>query len=528
MLAKKLAFKVLAILGICLSLGLFTLGSVAGWLQFRSSLDLQLKNARNLAGLIIHDIDGYMMKGDSTEVDRFISEVKGKKFIMDLRIFDELAKEVSPTPSQTPNAKIQQAIAAGRTLEFKETMDGKHTLSLVLPFPNEQRCQSCHDAGAAYLGGLLVTTSIEEGYVGARHLLIMLAVVGTGFFLVLLACMYFFFSKTIIAPIADVSRQVDELAGGGGDLTRVLPVRTQDEIGNLASGINRLTSTIQGIITRIAQNAAQLAAAASQLNVTSADMARSMEAMAGQATTVATASEQMASTSQEIAGSCSIAADGAMQATETARDGAEVVERTIAVMASIADRVKDTARTVESLGSRSDQIGEIIGTIEDIADQTNLLALNAAIEAARAGEQGRGFAVVADEVRALAERTTRATKEIGSMIKSIQQETRGAVTSMEEGVHEVTRGTDEASRSGESLQAILQRVSDVTGQVNQIATAAEEQNATTGEITRNIQDITDTVQSTARGAQDSAQAAGQLAGLARELQELVGKFRIGA
>lgn len=114
------------------------------------------------------------------------------------------------------------------------------------------------------------------------------------------------------------------------------------------------------------------------------------------------------------------------------------------------------------------------------------------------------------------------------MIKSIQQETRGAVTSMEEGVHEVTRGTDEASRSGESLQAILQRVSDVTGQVNQIATAAEEQNATTGEITRNIQDITDTVQRTARGAQDSAQAAGQLAGLARELQELVGKFRIGA
>jgi methyl-accepting chemotaxis protein len=221
-----------------------------------------------------------------------------------------------------------------------------------------------------------------------------------------------------------------------------------------------------------------------------------------------------------------MAAEGGKQATDRAKTGTEVVEQTVLVMNRIAQQVKSSAATVAGLGERSDQIGAIIGTIEDIADQTNLLALNAAIEAARAGEQGRGFAVVADEVRALAERTTRATREIGEMIKSIQSETREAVGAMEEGVREVENGTREAAKSGDSLQEILQQISEVTMQVNQIATAAEEQTATTGEITNNIMQITDVVQDTSKGAHTCATAASHLAGLADDLQRLVGQFRL--
>jgi methyl-accepting chemotaxis protein len=202
------------------------------------------------------------------------------------------------------------------------------------------------------------------------------------------------------------------------------------------------------------------------------------------------------------------------------------VDKTVAVMGQIAVNVQASAKTVESLGARSDQIGAIIGTIEDIADQTNLLALNAAIEAARAGEQGRGFAVVADEVRALAERTTRATKEIGEMISSIQKETKGAVAAMGLGVRQVEAGTAEAARSGEALREILEQVNDVVMQVNQIATAAEEQTATTSEISTNMLQITEVVQQTSRGANESAQAAAQLSGNAEELQQLVRKFKL--
>ena len=169
----------------------------------------------------------------------------------------------------------------------------------------------------------------------------------------------------------------------------------------------------------------------------------------------------MSDTSGDIAQNCQMAAEGAQRASQSARNGAVVVERTIAVMNQIAVTVQESAKTVANLGERSDQIGTIIGTIEDIADQTNLLALNAAIEAARAGEQGRGFAVVADEVRVLSERTTRATREISEMIKTIQRETKSAVSAMEQGVHQVESGTSEAEKSGAALQDILQQVNDV-------------------------------------------------------------------
>ncbi|BBA69564.1 methyl-accepting chemotaxis protein [Geobacter sulfurreducens] len=326
-----------------------------------------------------------------------------------------------------------------------------------------------------------------------------------------------------LAQLVDVAR---DLAEGDGDLTRKLDVSSQDEVGEACRWINVFIEKLRGIIARVADTTHQLAAASAQVNVSAEQIATGAEEVASQASTVATAGEEMASTSHEIAQNCALAADGARRASDSATAGAGVVAQTVAVMDRIASRVKASAQTVESLGSRGDQIGEIVGTIQDIADQTNLLALNAAIEAARAGEQGRGFAVVADEVRALAERTTKATKEIAGMIRAIQQETRTAVGSMEEGVRDVETGTAEAARSGEALREILDQINDVSLQVNQIATAAEEQTATTSEISTNMQQITGVVQDTSRGAHESAAAANRLNGLAQELQRLVGQFRL--
>jgi len=333
-----------------------------------------------------------------------------------------------------------------------------------------------------------------------------------------------FIVRSITRPIAPMVAAAKRIAEG--DLNVAIEHMSNDEIGQLSDSLRIMAENLKRMISQVSSTSTQIATASSQLHSTAEQIATGAEEVAAQAATVATASEEMSATSGDIAQNCQLAAEGAQLAAQTASDGASVVEKTVAAMGQIAEKVMESARTVEELGARSDQIGAIIGTIEDIADQTNLLALNAAIEAARAGEQGRGFAVVADEVRALAERTTRATKEIGEMIKAIQRETKGAVTAMEQGVQQVESGTMEAAKSGEALQNILEQVNNVAMQVHQIATAAEEQTATTSEISSNMIQITEVVQQTSHGAQESATAAAQLNGNAEELQHLVRQFKL--
>lgn len=374
------------------------------------------------------------MKGDSKEVRRYIEEAKQRRFLFDLKIFNAEGKEPDAADSAAANESIVTALKSGRSIESEESDNGIHTLNVAVPLENEQRCQGCHEAGLKYLGGVLLKTSIQDGYDSSRKLTLILLFTGMFFFVAMLGSIYLFFRTAIIGHILNMARTVEELASGDGDLTKTIPVTSRDEIGGLAQGVNMLMSKIYDIIGHIAEDATQLSSAAQQLSSTSEQMVIGIQAVSSQTGNVATASEEMAATSCEIANNCLVAADKSKMATNSASTGTVVVERTIAVMVSIAAKVQESAATIQNLGNRSDQIGEIIGTIEDIADQTNLLALNAAIEAARAGEQGRGFAVVADEVKALAERTTRATREIATMIKAIQAETREAVLIMEKGV----------------------------------------------------------------------------------------------
>jgi methyl-accepting chemotaxis protein len=333
-------------------------------------------------------------------------------------------------------------------------------------------------------------------------------------------------TRSITSPLAVFLERTTDIAQGEGDLTKRIDTSGNDEIAQISGMFNQFIGKLHTIISRISTTSIQIAVASSQLNATSGQIATGAEQVAAQSTTVATAGEEISATSGNIAQSCQMAAEAAQQASQSATNGAGIVDSAITIINNIAVRVSESAQMVAGLGDRSDQIGAIIGTIEDIADQTNLLALNAAIEAARAGEQGRGFAVVADEVRALAERTTRATKEIAALITTIQRETKGAVVAMEQGVNQVKTGTSEAAKSGEALRDILEQVNAVTMQVNQIATAAEEQTCTTGEISNNMQQITQVVQDTANGAHQSAQAAARLNNTAEELQRLVRQFKL--
>jgi len=358
-----------------------------------------------------------------------------------------------------------------------------------------------------------------------RNATIVTITIGLLFFAIVLG-IFFVLIRSITAQLGGDPSYVAEIARkvADGDLT--LNVETKGSSQCVLVAMREMVNNLRQIVSQVSQSADSIATASKQMHSSAEQIADSAEKVVNQAVTVATAGEEMSATSGDIAQNCQMAAEGAQRAAQSAQNGATVVDKTVTVMNQISDKVQESAKTVESLGARSDQIGAIIGTIEDIADQTNLLALNAAIEAARAGEQGRGFAVVADEVRALAERTTRATREIGEMIKAIQSETKGAVVAMEQGVKQVETGTIEASKSGGALREILEQINDVAMQVNQIATAAEEQTATTGEISSNMQQITEVVQQTSQGAQESAAAAAQLNGNAEELQRLVRQFKL--
>jgi methyl-accepting chemotaxis protein len=322
------------------------------------------------------------------------------------------------------------------------------------------------------------------------------------------------------AHVREIAKSV-----AGGDLSVVVDADSRFQ-ESVLWGMKTMVENLQSMVQTTVDISSSIASSSNQLHASSAQIATGAEEVAAQASTVATASEEMSSTSADIARNCTLAAELSSKTMDSASNGATVVQESIRVMNVIADRVRQTSSAIEALGSRSEEIGEIVGTIEDIADQTNLLALNAAIEAARAGEQGRGFAVVADEVRALAERTTKATREIGGMIKSIQNETRVAVHTMEEGVHEVANGAESSQKSGRAIEEIINHINDISMQISQIATAAEQQTATTGEVTMNIHQITEVVHQTAQGAEESAVAAAQLAEQGQMLQGLVSNFKL--
>ena len=331
--------------------------------------------------------------------------------------------------------------------------------------------------------------------------------------------------KSII--IAPINKTVEVIEGvAQGDLTRRIDVTSRDEIGALAEHFNHLVEKLHEAIMQVAGSSNEVSSAAGMLDNATEHMATGVEEAAMQVNSVAAASEEMSKTTSEIAHNCVVAAKSSEKANSSASSGEKIIQETIEVMNRINNRVKESAEIIKNLGVRSDQIGEIVGLINDVADQTNLLALNAAIEAARAGEHGRGFAVVADEVRKLAERTSDATKEIRETIQSMQSETKKAVVSMEEGVNDVGQGTVEAAKSGEALKDILHQINKVTSEINQIAVASEEETATTNEIASSIQQISQVMQETSKRIQGNAEASAKLANLSKTLQEMVGQFRL--
>ena len=337
---------------------------------------------------------------------------------------------------------------------------------------------------------------------------------------------YFLLRNIVLKPLEKMSDISRDIAKGEGDLTKRVPSEGNDELARMGSYFNEFIEKLQHMIKKVAHVTDKVASASVELSATAEEISKGTDTLTSRASQTAAAVEEMNATVGQVAQNSGKAASLAQDTVKTAQEGGTVVSSTISGMQQLSEAVSNSATIISDLGKSSDQIGEIVRTIEDIADQTNLLALNAAIEAARAGEQGRGFAVVADEVRKLAERTTKATKEIGDMIRQIQQDTRGAVESMQQGTQKVTAGVDLVNKTGEALSQIVRMVSESADMIRQIAVASEEQSVATQQIASDIENVAKVTKESSSGAHESAKASQDLSQLAVELQGIVGGFKI--
>ncbi|MGE5680548.1 MAG: methyl-accepting chemotaxis protein [Bacillota bacterium] len=329
-----------------------------------------------------------------------------------------------------------------------------------------------------------------------------------------------------------LSHSVEQMLGAmdrfsRGDLTVALNVKKDDLIGRMFQGFNSTVEAFRLMVTKVTEAVHDTASASSQISASTEEMAAGSNEQAHESSEIASSVEEMAKTILDNTKNAEVASATASEAGKKAKQGDEAVGKTIEGMNRIAEVVIKSAIKVKDLGKSSSQIGEIIQVIDDIADQTNLLALNAAIEAARAGEQGRGFAVVADEVRKLAEKTTKATKEISIMINQIQSDTSIAVEAIEQGTREVEEGKALARNAGEALSEIIKGTEKVNEIISQVAKASEQQAVSSEEISKNIEAITTVTQQTSAGIQQIARSAEDLGKLTLNLKDLVGRFHTG-
>jgi methyl-accepting chemotaxis protein len=322
------------------------------------------------------------------------------------------------------------------------------------------------------------------------------------------------------AYVADIVQKVAE-----GDLR--IEIKTEKKYQNsLLAHVDTMVGKLKQLMGDIKSTSDTLASASQELSASAEQMSRGVTEQSGRANQIATASTEMSQTIIDIAKNSSNIATSATETLKVANDGEKVVDKSVEEVRAIASTVNESAKRMSSLGDRSKQIGEILNVIKDIADQTNLLALNAAIEAARAGEQGRGFAVVADEVRKLAERTGKATSEIGGMISGIQSEMGNAVVSMEEGTKKVETGVQYSAKAGDALRNIVGSVSELQTMVQQIATATEEMSTTSEQISGDIETIANVSKETSASSEQISKASSDLARLAGNLQNVVGLFKV--
>jgi methyl-accepting chemotaxis protein len=376
----------------------------------------------------------------------------------------------------------------------------------------------------------LISLQLSEGerlnvettaqYLAIRNTFLLIGAVA----LVLVLVAAVMISLSIIRPLSGLRSVISEVQESS-NLTLRADTRGRDEVSDTARAFNAMLEHQQALIRHLTDTATQLAAASEEMSAISAQVSQAATAQGDQTSMVATAVHQMSVAVQEVARNAQSTASNAADANKEARQGSELVQSNLTSIQGLSTSVEKAGEVIDTLHSQSDEISKVLGVIQSIAEQTNLLALNAAIEAARAGEAGRGFAVVADEVRSLASNTQKATESIRSMIDALQGGARSAVSAMQLSREQAQNSVSRAREAGEVLNHIALAIEGIADGNVQISAATEQQTAVANEISENISSLNDSIGDVVNGAEQSSIASRDLAQLATGLQQQIQRFR---
>lgn len=524
MYKSSLTRKIILIIATTLIVGFTCLGIVSIFLEYTAVIDLQRKNARQLASTVTHDILNQMIKGDMKDFGGYVAEIKAKGGVAGIRIFNAEGKEWG---GGAINEEMRTAIASGSPKELSASKEGKRFLDLAVPLANEERCRGCHKGDAKYLGGVILTTSLEDGFASALRLTLVMSAVGVFFFFAMLWTLYVFFNRTVVQQISELYKQLGDLAGSEGDLTKILHIRTTCEIGRLGDEVNNLTEKVRSTFIDLYKQTCLIGTDVCELAAGTERTLKMTQDQKDQAFTVAASTEELAQTIREVTENTHRAAALSSAVDSAASSGMNVVEETWNCMQQISGSVNDTLVIIRELEAASAHIGEMVVLIEDIADQTNLLALNASIEAARAGDAGKGFAVVASEVKGLAEKTTASTREIKKVVTNIQKTSRSAADMIGTESALVQTGLAKAEEARDSLENIKSHANESRVMIEQIATASEEQNATTNHISEMIRLVSRSAEETNTMMLRTSEGFATFSEVVEQIYSSVGKFSVG-
>ena len=459
---------------------------------------------------------GFSLKAMSEMIRDFRFGERGQVFLIDasgeIKVHPQAELSGSGRLAELFGSAAAQALLGGDGKAVRFERDGETYLAVA------QKLSS--------LDWLLVSEVPEaEIYAEARQALVMTSVIGLGVALLFLGLVVLL-ARGLVRPIRQVTSALVEIGGGGGDLTRRLDESRADELGDLARGFNRFIGGQRTLIAAVLATSERLRSAVAQVGQVVENTAGRSGQQQEMTDMVATAVHEMGLTVQEIARNASNAAQASQSARNEAQQAREVVGQSIGHIEHMSAEIGDAATAVGQLASQVASIDQVLAVIRGISEQTNLLALNAAIEAARAGEQGRGFAVVADEVRTLARRTQASTDEIQQMIARLKQGAETAVSSMRAGQAATGTGVEASQRTGQSLSAITEQVERISDMNTQVAAATEEQSSVTEEINRNVQGIADLAHANADEVRTCREDCQTLRGLADDLAKQMGSFRL--